>query len=73
VKTSREGIQFIAGREALVLVAYEDGENPDGKPRYSIGFGDNSAKAGDKIAPDEAWKASCRQYPSPRERLLTAR
>lgn len=56
MKTSREGIQFIAGREALVLVAYEDGEHPDGKPRYSIGFGDNSAKAGDKIAPEEAWK-----------------
>jgi GH24 family phage-related lysozyme (muramidase) len=56
MRTSREGIQFIAGREALVLVAYEDGEHPDGKPRYSIGFGDNSAKAGDKIAPDEAWK-----------------
>jgi hypothetical protein len=56
VKTSREGIQFIAGREALVLVAYEDGEFEDGSPRYSIGFGDNGAKKGDKIDPKTAWK-----------------
>jgi GH24 family phage-related lysozyme (muramidase) len=56
VKTSREGIQFIAGREALVLVAYEDGEFEDGSPRYSIGFGDNGARKGDKIDPKTAWK-----------------
>jgi lysozyme len=56
LKTSRDGIAFIAGREALVLLAYEDGQNPDGTPRYSIGFGDNRAKEGDKITPKQAWK-----------------
>jgi len=56
VKTSRNGILFIAGREALVLVAYEDGENPDGTPRYSDGFGNNDAKKGDRTTPKEAWK-----------------
>jgi hypothetical protein len=56
MKTSRDGILFIAGREALVLVAYEDGENKDGTPRYSIGFGDNSAKKGDRITTAAAWE-----------------
>jgi len=56
MRTSRDGILSIAGREALVLVAYQDGKFDDGTPRYSIGFGDNSAKAGDKITPAEAWK-----------------
>jgi GH24 family phage-related lysozyme (muramidase) len=55
VKASRDCILWIAGREALVLVAYEDGDD-DGVPRYSIGFGDNSAKPGDKTTPKEAWK-----------------
>jgi len=56
MRTSRDGIFWIAGREALVLVAYHDGENPDGSLRYSLGFGDNSAKAGDKIDPKTAWQ-----------------
>ena len=56
MRTSRNGILFIAGREALVLVAYKDGENPDGTPRYSDGYGNNDAKKGDQTTPKEAWK-----------------
>jgi len=45
MKTSRNGILFIARREALVLVAYQDGVH------RSIGFGSNSEtlKEGDTI------------------------
>jgi lysozyme len=56
MKTSRDGIFKIAGFEALVLEAYHDGENDDGSPRYSLGFGSNDAKAGDKIGPKAAWQ-----------------
>lgn len=48
--TSRNGILFVANREAIVLVAYPDG------PNYSIGCGHNSPaiKVGDKISVKDA-------------------
>src|SRR5690242_18099770 len=51
MRTSRNGILFIARREALVLTAYQDG------PHMSIGFGDNdpSLKPGDTITVKEAF------------------
>lgn len=39
MKTSSDGAKFIACREALVTVAYIDGQHQDGTPKYSIGFG----------------------------------
>lgn len=47
---SRNGILFVANREAIVLVAYPDG------PNYSIGCGHNSPalRAGDRITVKEA-------------------
>ncbi|MCJ2019590.1 lysozyme [Methylobacterium sp. E-065] len=50
--TSRNGVLFIACREALVLTAYPDGPHP------SIGFGHNSAalKIGDKIEVADAFR-----------------
>ena len=48
---SRNGILFIARREALVLVAYQDG------PHKSIGFGHNNPKLkdGDRIDAKQAF------------------
>jgi GH24 family phage-related lysozyme (muramidase) len=48
---SRNGVLFIANREALVLTAYQDG------PHCSIGFGSNSPalKLGDKITVKHAF------------------
>jgi lysozyme len=69
MKTSRDGIFFIAGREALVLVAYEAGEHEDGTPRYSIGFGHSGAKKGDKITPKEAWRLLLQDVRT-RERII---
>jgi lysozyme len=48
--TSRNGILFVANREAIVLVAYPDG------PNYSIGCGHNSPaiKVGDRITVKDA-------------------
>jgi lysozyme len=50
--TSRDGILFIANREALVLTAYQDGPHP------SIGFGSNSPKlkVGDTITVPAAFR-----------------
>lgn len=56
MKASREIILWIANWEALVEVAYEDGKNKDGSLRYSIGFGDNSARKLDVTDPKTAWK-----------------
>lgn len=58
-RVSREGALQIAQREAFVPVAYPDGwHDPKTKkrPKYSIGFGDNSAKAGDTIELKEAFE-----------------
>lgn len=51
MRTSWEGVAFIARCEAMVLTAYQDGEH------RSIGFGSNSPdlKAGDTITADEAF------------------
>jgi lysozyme len=51
VQTSRLGLLFIARREGLVLVAYEDGKH------YSIGFGHNGTdvQGEDKITPKQAF------------------
>lgn len=48
--TSRNGILFVANREAIVLVAYPDG------PNFSIGCGHNDAalRAGDRITVKDA-------------------
>lgn len=58
MNTSSNGAKFIAAREALVLVAYEDGRHADGTPKYSIGFGSqrNQPKPGDRIAVEDAFK-----------------
>jgi GH24 family phage-related lysozyme (muramidase) len=49
---SRNGVLFIANREALVLTAYQDGPHP------SIGFGSNSPalRVGDKITVRDAFR-----------------
>lgn len=39
MQTSWNAIKFICRREALVRVAYVDGKQKDGSPKYSIGFG----------------------------------
>jgi len=54
---SKKGALQIAQREAFVPVAYRDGwfdPKTKKKPRWSIGFGDNSAKEGDTITVQEA-------------------
>jgi GH24 family phage-related lysozyme (muramidase) len=55
-EVSRSGLLQIAQREAFVPVAYPDGwlDEAKTKPRWSIGFGDNSAKEGDTIDLPEA-------------------
>lgn len=58
MKTSWNGIKFICRREALVRVAYHDGDNKeDGTPRYSIGFGSQTPTVvpGDTISEEEAF------------------
>lgn len=51
-EVSRNGLLQIAQREAFVPVAYPDGHFDEAKtkPRWSDGFGDNSAKEGDTIS-----------------------
>jgi lysozyme len=51
MQTSRNGLLFIAQREALVLVAYPDGRN------HAIGFGHNSSSvlSGDVVTVSEAF------------------
>ncbi len=57
MKASRDLLLFIAVWEVLVTVAYEDGTFKDtGKPRWSKGFGDNSAREGETITPLQACK-----------------
>lgn len=58
MQTSWNGIKFICCREALVTVAYHDGDNKDGTPKYSIGFGSQTPKVseGDRITVEEAFK-----------------
>lgn len=57
MKTSWDGIKFICCREALVRVAYHDGDHPDGTPKYSIGFGSQTPVVvpGDTITVEEAF------------------
>lgn len=52
MKTSRLGLLFIAQREALVTVSYQDGQH------FSIGFGSNdpALKHGDEITVAEAFR-----------------
>jgi GH24 family phage-related lysozyme (muramidase) len=56
-EVSRDGVLFVAGREALVLVRYQDGRDADGTPRWAIGFGHNSKalRPGDKITEAQAF------------------
>lgn len=63
---STNGLRFIARREALVLVAYQDG------PHKSIGFGSNdpSLKEGDRITAAEAF-ARLKQDVAPRARRVS--
>lgn len=51
MKTSRDGLRFIARREALVLTAYQDGHHA------SVGFGTNdpALKVGDTITVKHAF------------------
>lgn len=57
MQTSWNGIKFICRREALVTVAYHDGDNRDGSPKYSIGFGSQFPQVfpGDTISIDDAF------------------
>jgi GH24 family phage-related lysozyme (muramidase) len=57
MQTSDRGARFIACREAVVTVAYEDGKHPDGSPKYSIGIGsqDPPPMPGDVITIAEAF------------------
>jgi GH24 family phage-related lysozyme (muramidase) len=55
MKTSLKGKQFIARREAAVLIAYLDGEL-GGKPRWSQGFGLHSTENAVPITVEQAWK-----------------
>lgn len=54
---SIRGAKFVAVREALVTHAYHDGEYPDGRPKYSIGFGSQTPppKEGDVITIEDAF------------------
>lgn len=63
---SRNGLLFIARREALVLVAYQDG------PHKSIGFGHNNPKLndGDRITAKEAF-ALLKQDVASREKRVS--
>ena len=67
MKTSRNGILFIACREGLVLTAYPDGKN------NAIGFGHNSAtvKPGATITVAEAFALLASDL-APREKTLNA-
>lgn len=58
MQTSSNGAKFIAAREAMVTVAYEDGKHADGTPKYSIGFGSqrDEPQPGDTITIEEAFK-----------------
>lgn len=56
--TSSNGAKFIACREALVTVAYPDGQHADGTPAHSYGFGSQRGglvKAGDTITIEAAF------------------
>jgi lysozyme len=65
---SRNGVLFIANREALVLTSYQDG------PHCSIGFGSNSPalRVGDKITAKDAFRL-LRKDVAKREPGLNAR
>ena len=54
MRTSLRGRQFVAQREACVLVPYEDGMS-GGAIRYSIGFGGLSSKDAPPISVEAAW------------------
>lgn len=58
MNVSLDGAKFIACREAVVTVAYLDGEHADGTPKYSIGIGsqDPPPKLGDTITVEDAFK-----------------
>jgi GH24 family phage-related lysozyme (muramidase) len=62
---SRNGVLFIANREALVLTAYSDG------PHCSVGFGSNSPalRVGDRITVKDAFVLLKRDI-AEREKIL---
>ncbi len=47
-------MEFIRKEEGFETEAYPDGKNKDGTTRYSIGYGDNSAKKGDTTTLEKA-------------------
>jgi lysozyme len=53
-RLSGAGRALIKGFEGLRLVAYPDGKNPDGSPRYSVGYGHNGVQKGTTITRTEA-------------------
>jgi len=77
MKTSIDGAQFIACREALVSRAYVDGKHKDGRLKYSIGFGSqtNEPKEGDTITIEDAFarlKADIAERDITIRRIITA-
>jgi lysozyme len=51
---SDNGRKLLQSLEGLRLDAYPDGKNPDGSPKYSIGYGHSGAKKGDRITEQQA-------------------
>jgi lysozyme len=54
MRLSEQGRALIKGAEGLRLEAYPDGQNPDGSPRYSIGWGHNGVSKGARITREQA-------------------
>lgn len=54
MRLSQQGRDLIKGAEGLRLEAYPDGQNPDGSPRYSIGYGHNGVAKGARITSAQA-------------------
>ncbi len=54
MRLSEQGRALVKGFEALRLEAYPDGKNPDGSPRYSIGWGHNGVSKGARITREQA-------------------
>lgn len=53
-RLTARGRELIKGFEGLRLTAYPDGKEPDGSPRYSVGYGHNGVPAGTVITRAEA-------------------
>lgn len=55
-QTSESGLDFIRARESFSPKAYRDGTLPDGRPRYSIGYGTLASGPDDTISRADAEK-----------------